>query len=318
MTQTPLVKRPILQMDLLNNYIAITSEDIADDPNALDSVDNLTQIALSDELKQKFLEMIGNFWHTEDDQFEFFTYYTDGAYYCQRKRQKYDFQRNSTFWSDYAFTGANDEQSKRVYEIAIAVFNVQQRIKVKTAIEKIEKIEKEYTFFEKKYLKRKREKKLLLASTDWRVLPDVLDSYEGEKDRWIAWRAKIREIAVPNPENFNTGLEFAKSLYEMVYPVDPDIYLEKYPNGMMDDGVTPAPEYMDPNDENQWVNYDDDASKDFVDDRIINALIYARQRDNSRVIVRREIRDIIKIMEVEKIYPDFDSNQFVTSEEMGN
>ncbi|AMO43047.1 hypothetical protein R1080702_038 [Cyanophage S-RIM32] len=310
MTQTPMVKRPVLQIDLLNDYISVAPPDVADDPNDPDFA-QLVTVQFTQELKDKFFEFIDSFWHTDDDRLEFFSYYTDGAYFCQRQRQKYDFERDSTYWQEYQFTGGTDEQAKRVYEIALATFYVQQKIKTILAAEKISAIEKQYTFFEKKYLKRKREKKLLLASTDWRVLPDIPDSYEGEKDRWFAWRAKIREVGVPDPENFSTGLEFLKSLYETVYPIDPELYLDKYPNGMLEDGVTPAPAFMDENDPEQWVNYDDDASKDFVDDRVINALIYARSRSNVTVSVKREIRDIIRLMKGEEIHPDFDSSLFV-------
>ena len=313
MTQTPMVKRPVLQIDLLNDYISVAPPDVADDPNEPDFA-QLVTVQFTQELKDKFFGLIDSFWHTDDDRLEFFSYYTDGAYFCQRQRQKYDFERDSTYWQEYQFTGGTDEQAKRVYEIALATFYVQQKIKTILATEKISAIEKQYTFFEKKYLKRKREKKLLLASTDWRVLPDIPDSYEGEKDRWIAWRAKIREVGVPDPENFSTGLDFLKSLYETVYPIDPELYLDKYPNGMLEDGVTPAPAFMDENDPEQWVNYDDDASKDFVDDRVINALIYARSRSNVTISVKREIRDIIRLMKGEEIHPDFDSSLFVSED----
>ena len=315
MTQTPTatVKRPILQIDLLNDYIAVASPDVADSPND-PNLQELTVVKFSEEMKEKFFGLIDSFWHTDDDRMEYFSYYTDGAYFCQRKRQKYDFERDSTYWSDYQFTGATDAQGKDVYTLALATFYVAQKIKTIEAGEKIAAVEKQYTFFEKKYLKRKREKKLLLASTDWRVLPDIEDSYEGEKDRWIAWRARIRQIAIPDPQNYPTGLDFLKSLYENVFPIDPELYLDKYPNGMLEDGVTPAPAFMDENDPEQWVNYDDDASKDFVNDRVINALIYARTRSKVTVTVNREVRDIIRLMKGEEIHPDFDSSLFVTEE----
>lgn len=83
---------------------------------------------------------------------------------------------------------------------------------------------------------------------------------------------------------------------------------------MLEDGVTPAPAFMDENDSEQWVNYDDDASKDFVNDRVINALIYARTRSKVTVTVNREVRDIIRLMKGEEIHPDFDSSLFVTEE----
>jgi hypothetical protein len=315
MTQTPTatVKRPILQIDLLNDYIAVAPPDAADSSDDF-NLQELTVVKFSEEMKAKFFEILESFWHTDDDRMEYFSYYSDGAYFCQRKRQKYDFERNSTYWTDYQFTGGTDEQAKQVYDLALATFYVAQRIRTIEVGEKISAVEKQYTFFEKKYLKRKREKKLLLASTDWRVLPDIEDSYEGEKDRWIAWRAKVRQIAIPDPVNYPTGLDFLKSLYENVFPIDPDLYNERYPNGLLADAMTPAPAFMDPDDSEQWVNYDDDASKDFVNDRVINALIYARTRSTVTVNVNREVRDIIRLMKAEEIHPDFDSSLFISEE----
>ena len=151
----------------------------------------------------------------------------------------------------------------------------------------------------------------MLNASDWRVLPDIEDSYEGEKAQWIAWRAKIRSIAVPTPEQYDDKLAFAQTLYNQVYPIDPKNYRNLYPNGMLEDGVTPAPAFMDPDDADQWTNYDDDASSDFLDSRMINKLMYAKQRASGSKRVKREVLDIIKLMQVESIYPDFDSSQFI-------
>lgn len=305
---TRIIRRPILQMDLVNDYILtapVNQSGIPDTTNAL------IQLELDAELKAKFLELLDSFWHTEEDQFQFFGYYNDGTYHCQRNRLKYDFESESNYWSDYVFKGGTKEQAKMVYDRAMALFAVQGAVKTNAAMKKIAKLEKEVTFFESKWLKRIREKKLMLASSDWRVLPDVVDSYDGERQRWMDWRAKVRSLAVPNPEEFDTPLDFAKSLYSALYPIDPKNYRKLYPNDMLEDGVTPAPAFMDPNDENQWTKYDDDASSDFLDDRMINRIIYAKQRGHSNRAVKREVLDIIKMMQVESIYPDFDSDMFV-------
>ena len=86
MTQTPMVKRPVLQIDLLNDYISVAPPDVADDPNEPDFA-QLVTVQFTQELKDKFFGLIDSFWHTDDDRLEFFSYYTDGAYFCQRQRQ---------------------------------------------------------------------------------------------------------------------------------------------------------------------------------------------------------------------------------------
>ena len=308
-SSTPIIRKPLLQLDLINNTIlqAPNSATTLSDFNTA----SLQTLEFEDELKTKFLEMIGSFWHTEEDTLDFFSYYNDGTYMAQRSRQKYDFKSESLYWSEYQFKSSSQEQATQVYNTARALFAVAAKRKTDIALRKTEALDKEINFFESKWIKRSREKQMMLNSSDWRVLPDIEDSYEGEKAMWIAWRAKIRSIAVPTPEQYDDKLAFAQTLYNQVYPIDPKNYRNLYPNGMLEDGVTPAPAFMDPDDADQWTNYDDDASSDFLDSRMINKLMYAKQRASGTKRVKREVLDIIKLMQVESIYPDFDSSQFI-------
>ena len=298
-----------MQLDLINNTIlqAPNSATTLSDFNTA----SLQTLEFEEELKTKFFEMIGSFWHTEEDTLDFFSYYNDGTYMAQRKRQKYDFKSESLYWSEYQFKSSTPEQATQVYNTALALFAVAAKRKTDLALQKTEALDKEINFFESKWIKRSREKQMMLNASDWRVLPDIEDSYEGEKAQWIAWRAKIRSIAVPTPAQYEDKLEFARTLFDQVYPIDPKNYRTLYPNGMLEDGVTPAPAFMDPDDADQWTNYDDDASSDFLDSRMINKLMYAKQRASGSKRVKREVLDIIKLMQVESIYPDFDSSQFI-------
>ena len=311
-SSTPIIRKPLLQLDLINNTIlqAPNSATTLSDFNTA----SLQTLEFEDELKTKFLEMIGDFWHTDEDTLDFFSFYNDGTYMAQRSRQKYDFKSESLYWSEYQFKSSSQEQATQVYNTARALFAVAAKRKTDVALRKTEALDKEINFFESKWIKRSREKQMMLNSSDWRVLPDIEDSYEGEKAMWIAWRAKIRSIAVPTPEQYDDKLAFAQTLYNQVYPIDPKNYRNLYPNGMLEDGVTPAPAFMDPDDADQWTNYDDDASSDFLDSRMINKLMYAKQRASGTKRVKREVLDIIKLMQVESIYPDFDSSQFILEE----
>jgi len=302
-SSTPIIRKPLLQLDLINNTIlqAPNSATTLSDFNTA----SLQNLEFEEELKTKFLEMIGSFWHTEEDTLDFFSYFNDGTYMAQRKRQKYDFKSESLYWSEYQFKSSTPEQATQVYNTALALFAVAAKRKTDVALKKTEALDKEINFFESKWIKRSREKQLMLNASDWRVLPDVEDSYEGEKALWIAWRAKIRSIAVPTPEQYDDKLEFAKTLYNQVYPIDPKNYRKLY------EGVENPPAFMDPDDSEQWTNYDDDASSDFLDSRMINKLMYAKQRASGSKRVKQEVLDIIKLMQVDSIYPDFDSSQFI-------
>lgn len=310
-SKNTLVRKPILQMDLVNKSILIAPADNLE----IQTLNPLLKAKVSDELIAEFFSKIDSFWHTAEDELQFFAYYSDGTYYAQRNRQKYDFNSDSVYWSDYQFKGGNNEQAKVVYNLGTALFLVQTAVKNIATKKKLEKFDKDYPFAESKWLKRLREKSMILSASDWRVLPDVVDSYEGEKQRWIDWRSAIRSVAVPNPDTFDTTLEFIKSLYENVFPIDPKNYRKLYPNDMLEDGVTPAPTYMNADDQNQWTNYDDDASSDFLDSRMINRLIYVRERVSSVRKIKKDLLDIIKSMNIEAIYPDFDINLFAEDEE---
>lgn len=302
-SSTPIIRKPLLQLDLINNTIlqAPNSATLLSDFNTA----SLQTQEFEEELKTKFLELIGSFWHTEEDTLDFFSFYNDGTYMAQRKRQKYDFKSESLYWQEYQFKSSSQEQATQVYNTALALFAVAAKRKTDVALKNTEALDKEINFFESKWIKRTREKQLMLSASDWRVLPDVDDSYEGEKAMWIAWRSKIRSIAIPTPEQYGDKLEFAQTLYNQVYPIDPKNYRKLY------DGVENPPAFMDPDDSDQWTNYDDDASSDFLDSRMINRLMYAKQRASGSKRVKQEVLDIIKLMQVESIYPDFDSSQFI-------
>ena len=317
MTSTPIQRYPLVQLDLLNDAVSLPKSTNLGGHPAIDFgdqnslADNFNQVDIDAELKEEFLAKSGEFWNTDVDKLEAFAYYNDGTYICQRRKQKYDFKTEHTYWVDYQFKGATKEQAYQLALTIEAVFTIQQKAKVERGFKRLQKRLKEVNYFESKYLKRIRERGLLLNSTDWRVLPDVEDSYEGEKAMWIAWRAKIRTIVVPDPAVYDGPLAFAKALYSMTYPIDPKNYRKLYTDGKLDDGVTDAPAFMDTEDVNQWTKYDDDASSDFFNDRLISHLIMAKQRNSTKVRIRKELLDVVKTFAIEDMYDDFDGSFFI-------
>jgi len=146
----------------------------------------------------------------------------------------------------------------------------------------------------------------MLATSDWRVLPDVVDTYPGEKDMWMKWRNTLRQEVIQRPENFENPLEFLKYLYDLKYPVDPKLYFKMYPEGKDEEGN--EVEYLSTPE--QWVKYDVEASTDFISANAVRALNYTKGYIEARIRVKKNILNILKEFDVSDIYPEYDIDKF--------
>jgi hypothetical protein len=225
--------------------------------------------------------------------------YNDGTYYCQRKRVRYDFESKSNYWSTYNFSGASKDQVESLKNKVIDFVSALREYKSVEYQGVIDKIDQEVIFFDQRWLKKFREKQMMLAASDWRVLPDVEDSYPGEKDMWIKWRATMRSETVKKPQEFENNLEFLKYLYDHKWPIDPKKYKEAYPNGEV--------EYLSTDD--QWVGYDTEASTDFVDSRLINILNTSTVYREKVVDIKKSVYNLIKELRLED-FAEFNYDQY--------
>lgn len=269
-------------------------------------------------LKERLLtDVVPDFWHTATDELDFFQIYDDGTYFCQRNKTQYDFKTESTYKRTYAFDGATYEQALELNEIFENFFAVASEVKSAELEMVVDEIDVEVTFWEQRWFKQKRMKQEMLSHSDWRVLPDVEEDYEGEKDRWIAWRRWIRNngLISPTDEQFNgSGLAYFKYTYNFLWPIDPKYYRNMYPNDMLEDGVTPAPAFMDPDDPNQWKKHDMEASSDFLTNRELNMFNVANRHKLTNRKITNAVKNMMNILKVEEIVPiNWDS--YYTSEE---
>jgi len=272
------VKTAVLEADFLNDFIIIHPK----------------KMRMDKDLKDKFLALsIDPFWHSDKDQIDYFTYYSNGTYYCQRKKLKYDFKENINYWSTYTFTGASNEQAKQLYDSIKDLYAVLSEVKILKYDLEVEKIDEESIFFEQRYVKKLIERNEMLAASDWRVLPDIQDSYPGEKDMWIQWRSTLRNETVRPPTDFERGLDFLQYLFQVKWPIDPKIYREKYPNQEV--------EYLSTDD--QWVVYDSLASTDFVSSRIVNLSKIANNFTASYRKVSQTTLNMMRLLGIDEIAP---------------
>lgn len=289
MEEQPLIKAPVMEVDFINNIISEVSLEETSNKAGL-SLYPRTKSSINPDMKERFLkEIVGDIWHSEKDVLEFLIFYNTKEYFCQRKKLKYDFNTGASYWSTYEFKGATEEQAVELQR-KIANLTASQNIIDKfEMIGKVEKVDKEYFFYDQRYLKRVDEKNKMLAATDWRVLPDVVDSYPGEKDMWIKWRDAMRNLTIKHPSEFENSLELLKHIYNVRWPIDPKKYKELYPEGDV--------EYLST--EDQWVDRDVEASTDFVASRLRNIMELRQRYVESGIKVKKEVLEMMKLLKVE-------------------
>lgn len=272
------IKKQLLEVDFINNTYLVGES------GKTSNIDV--------ELKKRFFEkVIDPFWHTEKDNLEHIVFYDNGECLCQRRKLKFDFSTNTNFWSTYSFYDATLEQIAELKKQIDILFEIITQIKESRVFESIEKIDKEFIYFDQKYLKKIGEKNRMLAASDWRILPDIVDSYPGEKDMWIKWRDLLRKEVIKKPEEFESSLEFLKNLYEMKYPIDPAYYRKKYPENEV--------EYLST--EDQWVTTDIESSSDFVASRLLNWENMRGRYVESYRKIRSEVMKVMKLLEVDNM-----------------
>lgn len=303
-------RESVLEADFLNNYI------ITRLPG--EQLGSHRKLRMESTLKANFLsQVVDSFWHSEKDQLDYFSFYSTGQYFCQRRKQKLNFNTGDTYWETYQFTGATNDQAlvlkNQLNDFYLAIEEVKELLIDK----QIKEIDTEIIFFEQRYIKKKKEKNEMLAASDWRVLPDVVDSYPGEKDMWIKWRAYLRDMVLRSPAEFENNLQFFKYTCDIKFPIDPKNYRVTYPDGLLEDG-TPAPEYMDVNDPKQWGSYDVEVSNDFIQKRMDSIYNLAGTYKLSYRKVNQSLLEIMRILKVEDIVPVDWSKYYVDDSELAD
>lgn len=306
------IRVSLLDVDFVNDIIYYNSDIAAD---LISARAGGKKIKLDPLLKERFIErVLDPFWHSSKDKLDNFSYFSNGQYTCQRSKLKHDFSNDVSYWSTYQFTGASQQQADELHKKFLDFYQALQHVREEQVVEKIKEIDDSVIYWEQRYFKARRQKNDLLDQSDWRVLPDVVDTFEGEKDMWIAWRSYIRNSVLKHPSEFENNLAYFRYTYDIKYPVDPKIYRKLYPNGLLEDGVTPAPAFMDENDPNQWVKHDVAASSDFQRSREISMYNFSGEYKSQIRKVKKSIFDIMKLLNVEDVVP-VDWSLYYVSEE---
>lgn len=295
MANQPLFRTAIIEADFLNK-ILIKGGDVYEAGQTISP----KKFDVPADILERFLsEQVDPYWHDKNDILEYVIIYNDGTYQSQRKRIRYDFESQSNFWSTYSFNGASKDQVESLKNKLIDFVDVISEYKVAQYESVLEKVDENVIFFDQRWLKKFREKQMMLSASDWRVLPDVEDSYPGEKDMWIKWRSTMRSETVKKPQEFDTNLKFLQYLYEHKWPIDPKRYWESYPEGEVEYLSTP----------DQWVKYDSEAATDFVDSRLVNILNTSGVFKESLRDIRKSVYDLLKDLRMDD-FAEINYNQY--------
>ena len=270
-------------------------------------------------MKEKFLtEVAGAYWHDPGkDELETVIFYTDNTCFAQRRKLKYSFETKSNYHESYRFTAPGQDEILEFRNNIVMFLDAIKWVEQVETIQMTNKVDDELLFFDQTYGKKKRQKEICLQACDWRILPDIDDSYTGEKDEWKKYRSELRTLLIKKPQEFDTPMDFFKDITTMKWPVDPKTYRTIYPDGKDTDGN--AVEYLKSDDDVQWVQAAQDAATDVWNNRLL-AMNELRGRYNKSIqIVNQQLRDFMKKMRLEEIVAGgIDYTKLYTQEEFDN
>lgn len=252
--------------------------------------------------KEKVLPVFEGFWHSEGkDELDYLILYTDDTFFCQKRRLKYDFASESSYWVTYEFNECKVSEVKELCEMLEAVVTIQREVETNQLLEEVRELNALDYYYDSKWYKKRDEINKMLLFSDWRVLPDSPQKFEGERDLWLVWRQKLRQLMPSDPrEAFETNFEMFKFITTLKYPVDPRVYIDMYPERDV--------EYLSTDD--QFKKYDFEASKDFTSANVMNLVNFMETYDEKIRPVEKRILDLSKKLKLEEVYRGLDYSKF--------
>lgn len=289
------IRSVVLEIDLLNNVITDVGANLEiGDGNLI----NQPYKILPDVMERFKNEIVGDVFHTDTvDELEHILFYSDDTALIQRRKFKYDFATDQSTSVQYIFNGATTDQIVALRKRVEDLVNASAIVRQEQIRDKITKISEEQLFYDANMNKRLKERTAMLKGSDWRILPDIEDKYEGQKEQWKLWRKTLRSMDAFT-KTYDDNLALFKAIKGIKWPIDPSVYRIAYPDNV--DPAGNAIEYnLDPNDPRLWTERDIDASKDYVNDRLTSVIEWRDRSINAKRVVSDGVQDLMKLMRVE-------------------
>lgn len=244
-------------------------------------------------------------WHDPGrDEIKNVILYSDDTYLCFRSKMRYEFDTNTTRWQDYTYKKGNVSELKTIYETIRTVAIIQKEARDRELLEEVRKLNLEALdyFYDSKWYKKMDEIQKMLLYSDWRVLPDAPQKWDGERDAWVTWRQRLRDLLPDNPrETFEDNFAMFKFLQTLKYPVDPRVWATMYPDRDV--------EYLSTDD--QFKKYDFEVSKDFVGKTQLNLIEFLETYDANTRPIEAKVLELAKALRLETVYEGLDYEKFV-------
>jgi hypothetical protein len=247
---SPDEKKTVLEYDAKNRLVLLRTKD--EDGNLV-----YNSVFINKQINDNILNNIPDEWSNNNDRILIFAIYESGEYILEKEKMKYDFNTKSTKWVNYSCNHLTIEQAKQLYEILKAAIYLDKEVKKYKDVSEFLELSKQ-TYYLKQFNKKNVDFiDKLLRESDWRILPDYPEQFNNEKEMWILWRSKIRELN-KTPEDFEDSLDYMIYLEELKWPIRPDQYNVKYPEHQVeyletDDQYIKSPEFLDYTQETEYM-----------------------------------------------------------------
>jgi len=159
-------------------------------PDIRQMICNGQLLMINDDQFQELLNVIPEFWHTDNDKISIFRCYEDGSYHCERRKNIYNYSTKEWEERVYLFDAAPENYVNDLRDILLSFY---QSIKLKDIqnindeiVNNIENIS-----YIKNFLLETRYS--LLSQSDYIFMPDYPIS-EEDKKKWADYRQELRDI----------------------------------------------------------------------------------------------------------------------------
>ena len=168
-----------------------------------------------------FSATLPEMWWNPKDTIEYFTYYSDGSYFCEREKTFYNYSLKSESKRVYEFNSLSDESAKEVFKKFTEFFE-EARIKELRLQKEVVRntIQENFDFITIQY---RNLRDLLLKESDWVVLSDVLSKKSEEEIlMWQTYRQFLRDM--PQSDAW-----INKDYLNIVFPLNPSDFNQNFP-----------------------------------------------------------------------------------------